>query len=302
VRENQTYKLLNFNLIGILILGLSILQACSEPVKLTFDIEIKELQFELVSYNELDSAFNSHQFNLDSIVDLKIVPPVYVESIRKSIKEIKKKEKKRNFIRILLSYTLKVNKEINETRFHLHKVLNKDTLQVKDSIWLDSLCTEFRVKKQRYAKLIDKIDVIPPSLIIVQGIIESGWGTSNYAIKGNNLFGLHGSKGKNSIKARYSGVRVQAFDNIYDCVREYIFNLNRNRSYSRMRKERTKMRELGLKITGKKLSIYSPGIGTQGGKIKETIANGSDFLIVGRTILNSKNPANTAKQLQLSCI
>ena len=56
------------------------------------------------------------------------------------------------------------------------------------------------------------------------------------------------------------------------------------------------------KITGKKLSIYSPGIGTQGGKIKETITNGSDFLIVGRTILNSKNPAKTAKQLQLSCI
>ena len=56
------------------------------------------------------------------------------------------------------------------------------------------------------------------------------------------------------------------------------------------------------KITGNKLSVYSPGIGTQGGKIKETIANGSDFLIVGRTILNSKNPKNTAKQLQLSCI
>ena len=56
------------------------------------------------------------------------------------------------------------------------------------------------------------------------------------------------------------------------------------------------------KITGKTLSLYSPGIGTQGGKIKETIANGSDFLIVGRTVLNSKNPANTAKQLQLYCV
>ena len=56
------------------------------------------------------------------------------------------------------------------------------------------------------------------------------------------------------------------------------------------------------KITGKKLSIYSPGIGTQGGKIKETIVNGSDFLIVGRTILNSKNPAIAAKQLHLSCV
>ena len=56
------------------------------------------------------------------------------------------------------------------------------------------------------------------------------------------------------------------------------------------------------KISDKKLSIYSPGIGTQGGKIKEAISNGSDFLIVGRTILNSKNPANVAKQLHLSCV
>jgi len=56
------------------------------------------------------------------------------------------------------------------------------------------------------------------------------------------------------------------------------------------------------KITGKKLNIYSPGIGTQGGKTKEVITNGGDFLIVGRTILNSKNPVYTAKQLQLSCL
>ena len=47
----------------------------------------------------------------------------------------------------------------------------------------------------------------------------------------------------------------------------------------------------------KKLDIYSPGIGTQGGDVKQAIRNGSDFLIVGRTILNSKNPTNTAKRL-----
>ena len=51
------------------------------------------------------------------------------------------------------------------------------------------------------------------------------------------------------------------------------------------------------KITGKKLNIYSPGIGTQGGKIKETIANGSDFLIVGRTILNSKESCKDSKTI-----
>jgi len=51
------------------------------------------------------------------------------------------------------------------------------------------------------------------------------------------------------------------------------------------------------KITGKKLDIYSPGIGKQGGNAKKAIANGSDFLIVGRTILDSKNPVRAVKQL-----
>jgi orotidine-5'-phosphate decarboxylase len=55
-------------------------------------------------------------------------------------------------------------------------------------------------------------------------------------------------------------------------------------------------------ITGKKLDIYSPGIGTQGGNAKKAISNGSDFVIVGRTILNSKDPVYVAKQLQLACI
>ncbi|NWJ99887.1 orotidine 5'-phosphate decarboxylase [Marine Group I thaumarchaeote] len=54
------------------------------------------------------------------------------------------------------------------------------------------------------------------------------------------------------------------------------------------------------KIAGKKLDIYSPGIGTQGGNAKKAIVNGSDFLIVGRTILDSKDPVRTVKQLLLA--
>jgi orotidine-5'-phosphate decarboxylase len=46
------------------------------------------------------------------------------------------------------------------------------------------------------------------------------------------------------------------------------------------------------------LNIYSPGIGTQGGKIPEVLNAGSDFLIIGRTILNAKNPAHLAEKFQ----
>ena len=45
------------------------------------------------------------------------------------------------------------------------------------------------------------------------------------------------------------------------------------------------------------LSVYSPGIGTQGGDINSTISAGSDYLIVGRTILSAKNPKKVAQEL-----
>ncbi len=56
------------------------------------------------------------------------------------------------------------------------------------------------------------------------------------------------------------------------------------------------------KLAGKKLAIYSPGVGTQGGDASEAISLGTDFLIVGRTILNAKNPKGTAKTLQLQSL
>ena len=49
----------------------------------------------------------------------------------------------------------------------------------------------------------------------------------------------------------------------------------------------------------KNLSIFSPGVGTQGGNANEVISAGTNYLIVGRTILNSKNPTAVAQALQL---
>lgn len=50
---------------------------------------------------------------------------------------------------------------------------------------------------------------------------------------------------------------------------------------------------------GKKLDIFSPGIGTQGGTASEVISSGTNYLIVGRTILNAKNSVDMARELHL---
>ncbi|HMG39058.1 MAG TPA: orotidine 5'-phosphate decarboxylase / HUMPS family protein [Nitrososphaeraceae archaeon] len=45
------------------------------------------------------------------------------------------------------------------------------------------------------------------------------------------------------------------------------------------------------------IPIYSPGIGTQGGNAKTAKRSGSDYLIIGRSVLNSKNKRKTLSDI-----
>jgi orotidine-5'-phosphate decarboxylase len=46
------------------------------------------------------------------------------------------------------------------------------------------------------------------------------------------------------------------------------------------------------------LNIYSPGVGSQGGDLERAVRNGSSYLIVGRSIMEAKDPATSARQIK----
>lgn len=46
------------------------------------------------------------------------------------------------------------------------------------------------------------------------------------------------------------------------------------------------------------LPVYSPGVGVQGGDAKMAVEAGSDYLIVGRSIVESKDPKKAAEKLR----
>jgi orotidine-5'-phosphate decarboxylase len=48
----------------------------------------------------------------------------------------------------------------------------------------------------------------------------------------------------------------------------------------------------------KKAPIYSPGFGTQGGDIKQAAKSGTDYFIIGSSIIGSKDPLNVVKEIQ----
>jgi orotidine-5'-phosphate decarboxylase len=59
-----------------------------------------------------------------------------------------------------------------------------------------------------------------------------------------------------------------------------------------------KLIELSAKKAKGRFEIYSPGVGTQGGDPNDALDAGANYLIVGRTILSSKNPQLEAQKLQ----
>ena len=51
-----------------------------------------------------------------------------------------------------------------------------------------------------------------------------------------------------------------------------------------------------------RLDIYSPGVGTQGGDALTAVSAGADYIIVGRTILNARDPVAAARGIQESVL
>jgi orotidine-5'-phosphate decarboxylase len=55
-----------------------------------------------------------------------------------------------------------------------------------------------------------------------------------------------------------------------------------------------KKNELGIS-----LPVYSPGVGAQGGDARQAVESGSDYLIIGRSIVQAKDPAAAVRGFRL---
>ncbi len=52
------------------------------------------------------------------------------------------------------------------------------------------------------------------------------------------------------------------------------------------------------RIIGKERLIFAPGVGMQGGEAEAAMVSGADFIIVGRSVINSEEPSDEAERLK----
>ena len=108
------------------------------------------------------------------------------------------------------------------------------------------------------SEMLSRVDMIPESLVLSQAANESGWGTSRFAVEGNNYFGQWCyRKGCGLVpNARNDGANheVAVFASPYLSVQAYFMNVNTNRAYQDLRDIRAAQRMSGEIIEGTKLA------------------------------------------------
>lgn len=183
-------------------------------------------------------------------------------------------EKKQQFFSYLMPIVKQVNQQVLAERDKITKLKQKSPLTKKDKAYLENMAKKYRVKAeladstQFFKLLLRKVDQIPPSLVLAQAANESAWGTSRFAIKGNNLFGQWCfSKGCGLVPSQRDGGashEVAKFDSVYQSVESYILNLNRHAEYSQLRAIRLQLRDNNKTIKGIQLADGLSGYSERG--------------------------------------
>ena len=165
--------------------------------------------------------------------------------------------RKRAFVAVVLPLALKANEAILDDRQFVQSVADcraaDEPLGAKARARLDSLDTAYGAKGDLDV-LLRRVDIVPPSLVLAQAAIESGWGTSRFAQQGNALFGQRTGEPDAAMTPRElpdgTTVRVAAFPHLLDSVRAYARNLNTHVTYAEFRARRAAFRAAGETPTG----------------------------------------------------
>src|SRR5262249_29769335 len=195
--------------------------------------------------DELAGFFRDVSYTLTDIRLGEAVPPIKVERVPDDLGSKEGPQRKMLFITALLPVILEVNQRVLVEREQLLYLRDRMAagpgISVVERIWLEQLADRYDTSASKIDELIRRVDVVPPSMAIAQGGVESGWGTSFAARTGNALFGM--------IRAG----SPQPFTSVADATNAYIANLNTHAAYASFRTARAALRQRGEALNGYQL-------------------------------------------------
>ncbi len=175
------------------------------------------------------------------------------------------KIKKARFFTFLKPIIDDENNQITALRERIIEHNKDENLRDTDLKWLHMMGRDYRcinskkkttdvVMHNLFDCLIMKVDIVPASLTMAQAANESAWGTSRFAQKGNNLFGMWCHKPGCGIVPRQRGANstheVAKYSSIPESVQKYMRHINKHKNYKMLRDIRARFRSQNKKILG----------------------------------------------------
>lgn len=220
-----------------------------------------EYNFMVTGARQAKKFYSAYTFTAGAPENCSCVSPFFADSIPSDIATQPMQEKKLLFMQLLVPVIIKANTEVAQERCQLLKLVEKKRkgrrLLLREEEFINLLREKYRIKDDGDEALLKRVDTVPVSLALAQGIIESGWGTSRFALQGNSLYGVHRPKDsqKKHLLSRSGNVKVAAYDSIYESTVHYIHLLNTARAYGELREMRYKMKKNGQKPSGVDLAV-----------------------------------------------
>jgi len=164
--------------------------------------------------------------------------------------------RKRQFFEFLKDYIYAANAEVLKTRQQLKGydeiAASGSPFSPTERSWVLTLADEYDLdttelsEREITAQLMIRVDEVPVAMALAQAANESAWGTSRFAIEGNNIFGQWCfESGCGLVPLQRKGnasYEVRKFDSIGASVAAYIKNINSQYSYEGLRVLRARMR------------------------------------------------------------
>lgn len=192
-----------------------------------------------------------------------LVPRDFAKIIPQSHLGLPVKRQKESFIAITLPLILAANEEISQRRDAIMRAVSRgDRPTVERWARLYRVKIENRPLADIQKELLLRADFVPVSLALAQAAIESGWGTSRFALQGNALFGQWAwqkDAGLKPTRASNSNAVVRSFPNLFGSVRAYMHNLNTHPRYAAFRARRHLLRGRTQSDLGYQLSNFLDG-------------------------------------------
>lgn len=155
--------------------------------------------------------------------------------------------RKEKFIQFMLPAVLIVRHRLLEDLRHVEYIEDRkakgDPIAPADTVFLHRMFSKYRTDSVNVLKR--RIYPHPVSLVIAQAALESGWGTSRFFRKGNNIFGVWSFSSDDSrIASKYKRngrtVYLKSYDSYIQSISNYYLTIARVPYYKKFRKERWK--------------------------------------------------------------